>query len=129
MHPESRRYAILEEGHGTVWLYLTVAGGLKPIADVWVANSSLSQPSNTRDFPPPAPGEVTVDGAACGVDYTQSEWLLGWNEHGESVALFKDGKAIAVLSARDKRGWCKNLSTECSWGRPWDDEDFHRLLG
>jgi hypothetical protein len=129
MHPESRRYAVLEDSYGTIWLYLTTVDGLRPQSDVWVANSSRSKPSSSRTSPPPAPPTATTDSGTLAIDSSRSEWLLGWSEFGDAVVLFKDGQAVAFLSARAKHGWNKQLKVSCPWGEPWDEAKFHALFG
>jgi hypothetical protein len=129
MHPESRRYAVLEDSHGTIWLYLTTVDGLKPQSDVWVANSSRSKASSSRTNPPPAPAAVTTGGGADEIDSTRSEWLVGWSESGDAVVLFKDGQAIAFVTATARRGWSKQVQQSCPWGEPWDEAKFHSLFG
>jgi hypothetical protein len=128
MNEKSGRHAILDEHDGTVWFYLTEKDGMMPIADVWVRNSSRSQPTKSETSPPPAPPSVTLPGADKPVDYEQCQWKVRWNADGNAAALLMDGNTIAFLSATSKFGWNREITQDKGWGKPWSDVDFRELF-
>ena len=80
-HPESLRYAILEDNGTSAWLYLSEPDKPKPVADVWIYNR-IEAPSRDeirayRDGPPPAAAGFAGPNAVCS-NPLDHEWALLW---------------------------------------------------
>lgn len=126
-HPKSGRYAVVEENDGTIWLYLT-EDDVRPVADVWIRNSTRSAPTESKHSPPPAPPEITTQKASDPIDYETSEWRLDWSDDGDAALLFMDRVPIAFVCAESKYGWHRDLLKESPWGLPWNNEAFRLLF-
>jgi hypothetical protein len=121
----SRRFAVFEDDGTSAWLYLTAPDSHKPIADIWIHNRT-SAPHATeiaayRGGPPPAAIGFADDSAICHAP-DEHEWTLDWHLGGECVILIQDGIPIAMLTASDRKGWCRNLLRNGPWGNVWSNE-------
>lgn len=126
-HPESRRWAVLEDDGTSAWFYLSGADSRKPIGDAWIYNRIAAPPVETiesyRGGPPPAAKGFVSEDALC-EDPATHEWTFVWSRNGESVAVAKDGEAVAFIVGGQKRGYSRNLIKDGPWGHAWSEELF-----
>ncbi|CAG0944281.1 hypothetical protein ANRL1_01662 [Anaerolineae bacterium] len=126
-HPTSRRFAIFEDDGTSAWLYITKPDMQTPVADVWVYNRIPAPPTEEvplyRGGPPPAPVGYARDTAFCRCP-TAYEWSFIWSRDGESVAITKDGVAVACIVAAQKPGHGRELMKNGPWGNTWSEELF-----
>jgi hypothetical protein len=123
-HPLSRRHAILEDDGTSAWLYLTAPDDPRPIADVFVYNRHAPA-DRLEDVagsgPPPIVTAFAAPGAVVSTPQ-RSTWRFHWSADGESVALKRDGVAVALIPSRRRRGYTAAVAAECPWGAPLRDE-------
>ena len=126
-HPVSKRTAILEELGCMVWLYLTAADTNKPERDCpvystvpladkvdWIAvRESGAPPPLSKDV---ASSEAFVARPVAG------QFEASWSSDGQSVALFRSGRCIAMIVAGVERGHSRALAVEGPLGLPFDED-------
>lgn len=125
-HPNSRRYAILEQMDGMVWLYLTAPDSMKPDRDCPVF--STIPPADAIDWnliektghPPPMTKDV-ASATAIIARPVASEYDSFWSADGQSVAMVRGGQMICMIVAGAERGHSRALSKESPLGLPFDD--------
>ena len=77
--------------------------------------------NSDRSRPPPIVKQFAEPGAV--VDAPErSEWQFRWSADGESVALERDGVAVALIPAGQRRGYSSAIRAQCPWGEPLRDE-------
>ena len=127
MHPVSRRLAVLDDDGTSAWLYITQPDSRKPAADAWVYNRIAPPPieaiKSYRGGPPPAAQGYAGEDALC-EDPPSHEWSFIWSADGESVAVAKDGEAVAFIIGGEKGGYSRELMKDGPWGHPWSEELF-----
>lgn len=130
-HPVSRRFAVLEDDSSSVWLYLMEQETRRPVADAWVYNRIPAPPTNAissyRGGPPPAAIGYASDAALC-ESPADHEWAFVWSGDGESVAIARDGIAVAAILAGQKHGYSRELIKNGPWGSTWSEELFTRTF-
>jgi hypothetical protein len=119
-HPLSRRHAIFEDDGTSAWLYLTGPEAPRPVADVFVYNrheptDSVDDAGQSR--PPPIVTTFAGPGAVV-VAPQRSVWRFRWSADGESVALERDGVAVALVASGQRRGRSVAIIAESPWGAP-----------
>lgn len=126
-HPASGRCAILDDDGTSAWLYLRETNSVKPIADAWVYNRivapSATEIQSYRGRPPPAVQGYASEAALCPVP-AMHEWSFLWSSDGESVAVLKNGEAVAFIVAGTRGGYSRELIQDGPWGHPWSEETF-----
>lgn len=131
-HPASGRFAVLEDDGTSAWLYLTEPGTRKPVADAWVYNRIAAPPMEAikayRGGPPPAAQGYASEGALC-QDPATHAWSFVWSSDGESVAVAKDGAAVAFIVDGQKGGYSRELVNDGPWGHPWSETLFRQKFG
>jgi hypothetical protein len=123
-HPKSNRHATLEDDGRTGWFYLSAADSLRPVADAWVYNRNdppEDVDDSDRERPPPLISRFASIGAVVSLP-SKVKWTIRWSDDGHSVAIYSDGRAVALLTARQKHGYSLGLSSECPWGKPLTPE-------
>lgn len=132
MHPVSRRFAELEDDGTSAWLYLTEPNTRRVVADAWVYNRvAPPRPEEANSFrptPPPAALGFAIARALC-ASPERHEWGFAWSDDGGSVAVTKDGQAVACIIAGNKRGYSRELVRDGPWGNAWSDAAFARAFG
>jgi hypothetical protein len=131
-HPVSRRFASFDDDGTSAWLYLTEPNSRRPIADAWVYNR-IPAPrrediGSFRPSPPPAAIGFASETALC-LSPAKHEWCFRWSENGESVAIMKDGQAVACIIAGNRRGYSRELVTNGPWGKVWSEVEFTKEFG
>ncbi len=123
-HPVSGRLAVLEDDGTSAWLYISEPDSRKPIGDAWVFNRVAAPPfeaiKSYRGGPPPAAAGYASEHALC-EDPSSHEWSFVWSFDGESVAVAKDGEAVAFIVGGQKGGYSRELIKEGGWGHPWSE--------
>lgn len=131
-HPVSRRLAVLEDDGKSGWLYVTDPDSRKPIGDGWVFNRvaapQIEAIKSYRGGPPPAAAGYASENALCD-DPLSHEWSFVWSSDGESVAVAKDGEAVAFIVGDQKGGYSRELMKEGPWGHHWSVELFRLKFG
>ena len=131
-HAVSRRFAVLEDDGNSAWLYLTEPNCERPCADAWVYNRiappSREDVASFRPSPPPAAAGFARDTALC-ASPEKHQWAFLWSADGESVAVTKDGQAVACIIAGKKRGYSRELVKDGPWGSVWSDSVFAEAFG
>jgi hypothetical protein len=123
-HPNSKRHATLEDDGRTGWFYLSAPNSLRPVADVWVYNRNHPPEDvddSDRERPPPLISRFASTGAVLSSP-SKVKWKIRWSDDGHTVALYRDSRAIALLTARQKHGYSLGISSECPWGKPLTSE-------
>ena len=130
-HPESLRYAILEDNGICAWLYLTEPERPKPVADAWVYNRiEAPSPEEVRAYregPPPAAVGFAGPNALCS-DPRDHDWALLWSSTGDSVAVLKNGVPVACIVSGHPRGFCRELVKDGPWGKIWSDSIYREAF-
>ncbi len=133
-HPVSKRFSILNEENGTVWLYLTSADQPNPEKAVAVfARSSLA---TTEEFHAYA---EKGESPPLAKDYASKEAILSaaksrefrfkWTADGQSVALVRNNSPIAMILAEAEHGFSKAVAKSGPYGDPWDQAAYERAFG
>lgn len=74
-------------------------------------------------FPPPLASEyASIDAVV--MDAQPEDFSLRWSPDGESIALLRKEKPLAMIVSRWKRGHSTALSKSGPYGEPWDEELF-----
>jgi hypothetical protein len=97
---------------------------------------SYSSASSIRVRGGAAPSRTTARAAegyagpqALGADPSLHEWSLVWSPDGESVAVLRDGVALALIARAARPGYSKLLAQSGPWGQVWDEEVFREVMG
>ena len=132
MHPVSRRFADFEDDGISAWLYLTEPDTRRVVADAWAYNRiAPPRPEEVESFrpsPPPAALGFASETALCALP-EKHQWGFMWSEDGESVAVTKDGQAIACIIGGESRGYSRELLRSGPWGNVWSDTVFDKCFG
>ena len=123
-HPLSRRHAILEDDGTSAWLYLTAPDEPRPVADVFVYNRHAPADcvkDAAGSAPPPIVKAFAAPEAVVSAP-ERSAWRFRWSADGESVALQRDGVAVALIPSGRRRGFTSAVVAECPWGAPLHSE-------
>lgn len=130
-HPDSGRTATFQDTGTSAWLYLSEPGSGKVVADAWVFNRvkapKASEVHTYHGGPPPAAEGYAGPQALC-AHPLKSEWSLQWSTDGESSAVLKDGKAIAMIANGHRRGYSQHLLRSGPWGEPWNESLYRSLM-
>jgi hypothetical protein len=124
----SNRWAIFKEDESSAWFYITEANQQKPIADCWVYNKviapkSLAEVQKYRNSPPPAILEnVAKDYLRSDIIESQISFL--WSKDGNSVSVLIEGYPMGYILSGEKRGYSRNLISNCAWGNVFNEEKF-----
>jgi hypothetical protein len=100
------------------------------VADCWLWNR-IAAPGNPADYAsqglaPPAPkGMIIPPGTVTDALPTVT---TRWRWDGNAVALLVEDRAIAFISADQKRGYCRHLRSAGPWGNPFDAKRYRRLF-
>jgi hypothetical protein len=131
-HPVSGRRGTFEDDGTSAWLYLSEPDSPRVIADAWVFNRvappPVSRVASYRPGPPPAAEGYAGPGALCAVPAAH-EWSLLWSADGESVAVLRDGVALALIARAGRPGYSRLLAKSGPWGLVWDEELFREVTG
>jgi hypothetical protein len=130
-HPNSLRTALVADEGASVWLYLTEADSLRPIADCWLFNT-VPTPTNLQnvkpDGPPPATGQFAVPNAQLGVPAPEQVHFQ-WSLDGQSVAAYVQDELLGFIIAGQKSGFSKHLHTTGPFGSQLDNAQFKNFFG
>ncbi|MGP0064961.1 MAG: hypothetical protein ACLQGP_15355 [Isosphaeraceae bacterium] len=130
-HPVSGRTATFDDDGTSAWLYLSVPGAARVVADAWVYNRvtppAASDVGRYRPGPPPAAVGFAGPDALC-VDPGAHRGSLAWSTDGESVAVLRDGLALALIAQAGRPGYSRLLSRSGPWGRVWDEELYRAVM-
>ncbi len=130
-HPVSGRRGTFEDDGTSAWLYLSEADTPRLIADAWAYNRvpppALSQVGSYRPGPPPAAEGFAGPAALC-ADPSAYRWSLRWSADGDSVAVLRDGVALALIARACKRGYSRLLAKAGAWGALWDEELYCEVM-
>jgi hypothetical protein len=131
-HPVSGRRGTLEDDGTSAWLYLSAPDAPRVVADAWVFNRVPPPPASGvasyRPGPPPAAEGYAGPGALC-ADPSAHGWSLLWSADGESVAVLRDGAALALIARAGRPGYSRLLAKCGPWGRVWDEALFRQVMG
>ena len=131
-HSVSGRRGTFQDDGTSAWLYLSEPGTGRVIADVWAYNRvpapPLSKVGSYRPGPPPAAEGYAGPGALC-PDPSAHRWELRWAADGESVALLRDGVALALIARAERPGYSRLLAKPGPWGAVWDEQLFREVMG
>ena len=123
-HPETLRWAILDDDGTSAWLYLTEADSQKPVADCFVYNRIPAIPDSevkayvSRGVQPPVSLSYASQFAHLS-EPSEHTISLSWSENGKSAIVAIDGHEWAMLSVGESRGYSRSLSVEGPFGYPW----------
>ena len=130
-HPVSGRRGTFEDNGTSAWLYLSEPETPRVIADAWAYNRvpppPASQVGSYRPNPPPAAEGYAGPGALC-ADPSAHVWSLRWSRDGESVAVLRDGLALAFIARAARPGYSRLLVQSGPWGLVWDEELFREVM-
>ncbi len=130
-HPNSGRTATFDDSGTSAWLYLSGSGSEEVVADAWVFNRVKapkgSEIDTYRDGAPPA-AEGFAGLEAFYQDPFKYEWSLQWSDDGESCAVLKNGKAIAMIANGRRPGYSRHLTRSGPWGEPWNEALYRSLM-
>jgi hypothetical protein len=130
-HPVSGRRGTFEDDGTSAWLYLSEPDTPQLIADAWAYNRipapPASQVGSYRPGPPPAAEGYAGPMALC-ADPSIHNWSLLWSPDGESVAVLRDGVALAFIARGTRPGYSRHLANSGPWGQVWDEELFHEVM-
>jgi hypothetical protein len=131
-HPVSRRRGTFEDDGTSAWLYLSEPRTHRVVADAWAYNRvpppPVSQVESYRPSPPPAAEGYAGPEALC-LDPTAFGWGLRWSADGESVAVLRDGVAMALIARAGRPGYSRLLAKTGPWGAVWDEQVFREVMG
>ena len=131
-HRVSHRHADFEDDGTSAWLYLTEPDTRRIVADAWVYNRIApprrEEVKSFRPLPPPAALGFASETALCEFP-ERHQWRFLWSEDGESVAVTKDGQAVACILDAKKPGYSRELVKDGPWGNVWSNEVFERVFG
>jgi hypothetical protein len=131
-HPSSGRRGTFEDDGTSAWLYLSEPDTPRVVADTWAFNRvpppPVEQVASYRPSPPPAAEGFAGPGALC-ADPSAHEWSLLWSADGESVAVLRDGVALALIARGAQPGYSRLLAKSGPWGQVWDEELFRQVMG
>lgn len=131
-HPVSGRRGTFEDNGTSAWLYLSEPGTGRVMADAWAYNRvpppPVSQVSSYRPGPPPAAKGYAGPQAVC-PDPSGHRWELRWSADGESVAVLRDGVALALIALARRPGYSRFLAKPGPWGATWDEQLFREVMG
>jgi hypothetical protein len=131
-HPVSGRRGTIEDDGTSAWLYLSEADTPRVVADAWAYNRvpppPISQVASFRPGPPPAAEGFAGAGALC-TDPSAHRWSLHWSPDGESVAVLRDGVALALIAWARQPGYSRLLARSGPWGSLWDEELYREVMG
>jgi hypothetical protein len=131
-HPASGRRGTFEDDGTSAWLYLSEVNSPRIVADAWVYNRVAAPPvsriNSYRPQPPPAAEGYAGPEALCS-DPTIHLWSLLWSEDGHSVAVLRDGLALALIARASRKGYCRFLVRSGPWGLMWDAGLFRDIMG
>lgn len=86
-----------------------------------------SQVRSYRPGPPPAAEGYAAPEALC-PDPSAHRWSLLWSADGESMAVLRDGVALALIARARPPGYSRLLIRSGPWGAVWDEELFRQLM-
>ena len=131
-HPVSGRRGTFEDDGTSAWLYLSAQDTPRVIADAWAFNRvpapPVSRVASYRPGPPPAAEGYAGPGALC-AEPSAYEWSLLWSADGESVAVLRDGVALALIARAGRPGYSRLLAKSGPWGQVWDEALFREVMG
>jgi hypothetical protein len=131
-HPVSGRRGTFEDNGTSAWLYLSEPATGRVVADAWACNRVPPPPASRvgsyRPGPPPAAQGYAGPGALC-PDPSAHRWELCWSADGESVAVLRDGVALALIARAGRPGYSRLLAKSGPWGALWDDQLFREVMG
>lgn len=130
-HPQSKRWAILEDDGTSAWFYITAPDSEKPVADCFVYNRIPPiEPEKLQDYlngPPPVTTRYAGP-AAYQPNPKQEQFEIAWAGGGESAAVLMDGKPIAFILQGQNHGYSSNLTAEGPFGHPWNQKLFDQTF-
>jgi hypothetical protein len=130
-HHVSGRCGTFEDDGTSAWLYLSEADSPRVIADAWVYNRVPaplpSRVGSYRPGPPPAAQGFAGPEALC-EEPSVYRWSLRWSSDGESVAVLRDGYALAFIARASKRGYSRMLATSGPWGSVWNEYVYRQVM-
>src|SRR5262249_31117335 len=116
-----------EDDGTSAWLYLSAPDTPRVVADAWAYNRVPPPPASRvasyRPGPPPAAEGYAGPGALC-AEPSAHAWSLLWSADGESVALLRDGVALALIALARRPGYSRLLTRSGPWGHVWDERLF-----
>jgi hypothetical protein len=131
-HPASGRRGTFEDDGTSAWLYLSEVNAPRVIADAWVYNRvaapAVSRANSYRPQPPPAAEGYAGPEGLC-ADPKVHRWSLLGSEDGHSIAVLRDGLALALIARASPRGYCRFLMRSGPWGLVWDQGLFRDIMG
>ena len=130
-HPVSGRYGTFDDDGTSAWLYLSETDAPRVIADAWVYNRvpapPMSQVGSYRPSPPPVAEGFAGSEALC-ADPSAYQWSLRWSADGESVAVLRDGVALALIARAGRPGYSRLLARAGGWGTLWNEELYREVM-
>ncbi len=131
-HPVSGRRGTFEDDGNSAWLYLSEPETPRVVADAWAFNLIPPPPvervASYRPSPPPAAEGFAGPQALC-AEPSFHQWSLLWSVDGESIAVLKDGVALALIVRATRPGYSRLLAKSGPWGQVWDEELFRAVMG
>ena len=128
-HPESRRWAIVEDDGKSCWLYLTEADSTRIVAHCWLYNR-VPAPSGRifkRGETPIVPAEFVVDPAPFPA-LVPTSVAFRWTRDGQAVAVHLGGELMGYLALPARFGFSRNLKTPGPYGSPLDLDAYARTF-
>jgi len=125
-HTVSKRTAILEQLDGMVWLYLTAPATNKPERDCPVFSTvpladKVDWAAVRQSGAPPPLSKDVASSEALVARPVAGEFEAVWSSDGQSVALLRSGRFIAMIVAGVERGHSRALTVEVPLGLPFDE--------
>ena len=131
-HEISRRNVVVEDDGTVGWLYLTEPDGLDFASVVWVYNRIRAPVGVDKEkyYESPPPCCQGFAGPEAMMDTPREEDVqFEWGDDGNAVALFIQGRLMAVAVAGSKYGYSRNVIKDGPWGSPLDKRIYRRLIG
>lgn len=130
----SNRFAVFEDNERVAVLYLTEAGRPKPMKDA-IAYSRVP-PASSVDWAriketgeiPPLTKDVASEEAVI-ASPSEEEFSFRWSADGNAVALLRNGRPIAFVSASEKYGYSRAVAKSSAIANAWDEKKYAALFG
>lgn len=120
----SGRHGTFEDDGTSAWLYLSEPDTPRVAADAWAYNRvpppPVAQVGAYRPAPPPAAEGFAGPEALCPPPAAH-RWELRWSADGESVAVLRDGVALALIARAGRPGYSRLPARSGPWGAVWDE--------
>jgi hypothetical protein len=131
--PVSKRYAVLEDNGQIAFLYLTEPGRPRPMKDAVVymripPDGEVDWESIKKTGATPLLRKDLASPTAVIKNPKASEFKFKWSIDGESVAVLRNGEALAFATVKERFGYSRAVSVSSPLGNAWDQARYIGLF-